>query len=86
MRLHVPDDAAGRRLDSFLADVPQVGSRAVAERLLGTGGVLVDGRVRLKSHGMRRLTSVTLVQRNGDIIVSRDATGHQGVRCIILWM
>ena len=50
MRLHVPDDAAGRRLDSFLADVPQIGSRAVAERLLGTGGVLVDGRVRLKSH------------------------------------
>ena len=50
MRLHVPDAAAGRRLDSFLAEVPQVGSRAVAERLLGTGGVLVDGRVRLKSH------------------------------------
>jgi 23S rRNA pseudouridine1911/1915/1917 synthase len=50
MRLHVPDDAAGRRLDSFLAELHQIGSRAVAERLLGTGGVLVDGRVRLKSH------------------------------------
>jgi 23S rRNA pseudouridine1911/1915/1917 synthase len=50
MRLHVPDAAAGRRLDSFLAELPQIGSRAVAERLLGTGGVLVDGRPRLKSH------------------------------------
>ena len=50
MQLHVPDDAAGRRLDSFLAELPEIGSRAVAERLLGTGGVLVDGRVRLKSH------------------------------------
>jgi 23S rRNA pseudouridine1911/1915/1917 synthase len=49
-QLHVPDDAAGRRLDSFLAELPEIGSRAVAERLLGTGGVLVDGRSRLKSH------------------------------------
>jgi 23S rRNA pseudouridine1911/1915/1917 synthase len=49
-RLLVPDDAAGRRLDSFLAELPEIGSRAVAERLLGTGGVLVDGRSRLKSH------------------------------------
>jgi len=49
-RLLVPDDAAGRRLDSFLAELPEIGSRAVAERLLGSGGVLVDGRARLKSH------------------------------------
>jgi 23S rRNA pseudouridine1911/1915/1917 synthase len=50
MRLHVPDDAAGRRLDSFLADLPQIGSRAVAERLIEADGVRVDGRARLKSH------------------------------------
>ena len=49
-RLRVPDDAAGRRLDSFLAELPEIGSRAVAERLVGTGGVLVDGRTRPKSH------------------------------------
>jgi 23S rRNA pseudouridine1911/1915/1917 synthase len=49
-RLLVPEEAAGRRLDSFLAELPEIGSRAVAERLLGTGGVLVDGRSRLKSH------------------------------------
>jgi 23S rRNA pseudouridine1911/1915/1917 synthase len=49
-RLRVPDESAGERLDRFLAGLPDVGSRAVAERLLGTGGVLVDGRSRPKSH------------------------------------
>ncbi len=49
-QLRVPDEAAGRRLDSFLAALPEIGSRAVAERLLGGGGVLVDGRARPKSH------------------------------------
>ncbi len=49
-QLHVPDDAAGRRLDSFLAELPEIGSRAVAERLVRSGGVLVDGRARPKSH------------------------------------
>jgi len=49
-RLHVPDAAAGERLDVFLAGLPEIGSRAVAERLLGAAGVLVDGRARLKSY------------------------------------
>ena len=49
-RLRVPDGAAGERLDRFLAGLPEIGSRAVAERLLGAGGVLVDGRARLKSY------------------------------------
>jgi 23S rRNA pseudouridine1911/1915/1917 synthase len=49
-RLLVPDEAAGERLDRFLAALPEIGSRAVAERLLGVKGVLVDGRPRLKSY------------------------------------
>jgi 23S rRNA pseudouridine1911/1915/1917 synthase len=49
-RLRVPDEAAGRRLDQFLAGLAEVGSRAVAERLLSAGAVLVDGRPRAKSH------------------------------------
>jgi 23S rRNA pseudouridine1911/1915/1917 synthase len=49
-RLRVPDAAAGERLDRFLAGLSEIGSRAVAERLLSGGGVLVDGRVRPKSH------------------------------------
>jgi 23S rRNA pseudouridine1911/1915/1917 synthase len=48
-QLRVPDAAAGERLDRFLAGLPEVGSRAVAERLLGEGSVLVDGRARTKS-------------------------------------
>ncbi len=49
-RLRVPDDAAGQRLDRFLATLPEIGSRSAAERLLSTAGVLVDGRARMKSH------------------------------------
>jgi 23S rRNA pseudouridine1911/1915/1917 synthase len=49
-RLRVPDEAAGERLDRFLAGLPEIGSRAVAERLLRDGGVLVDGAApRVKS-------------------------------------
>jgi len=48
--LRVPEQAAGRRLDQFLAGLPEIGSRAVAERLLSAGAVLVDGRPRAKSH------------------------------------
>ena len=49
-RRTVPDEAAGERLDRFLASLPEVGSRAAAERLLGEGRVLVDGAQRPKSH------------------------------------
>jgi 23S rRNA pseudouridine1911/1915/1917 synthase len=48
-RLRVPDSAAGERLDRFLAALPEIGSRTVAERLVRDGGVLVDGAVRAKS-------------------------------------
>jgi 23S rRNA pseudouridine1911/1915/1917 synthase len=48
--LAVPPEAAGERLDRFLAGLEEVGSRAAAERLLGERRVLVDGSVRAKSH------------------------------------
>jgi 23S rRNA pseudouridine1911/1915/1917 synthase len=50
MRLRVPPESSGTRLDRFLAELPEVGSRAVAERLVRDGAVLVDGRARPKSH------------------------------------
>jgi 23S rRNA pseudouridine1911/1915/1917 synthase len=50
----VPPEAAGERLDRFLGDLDDVGSRAAAERLLDAGKVLVDGAKRPKSH---RLTA-----------------------------
>jgi 23S rRNA pseudouridine1911/1915/1917 synthase len=46
----VPPEAAGWRLDRWLAALPDVGSRGAAERLLATGAVHVDGEPRGKSH------------------------------------
>jgi 23S rRNA pseudouridine1911/1915/1917 synthase len=49
-RFRVPEADAGRRLDAVVGALPAVGTRAVAERLLTAGAVLVDGEVRPKSH------------------------------------
>jgi 23S rRNA pseudouridine1911/1915/1917 synthase len=49
-RLRVPPEAGGKRLDRFLAELPEIGSRTVAERLLSRGGVSVDGRSRAKGY------------------------------------
>jgi 23S rRNA pseudouridine1911/1915/1917 synthase len=46
----VPPEAAGERLDRFLAGMEEVGSRAAAERLLTQRKVLIDGSARTKSH------------------------------------
>jgi 23S rRNA pseudouridine1911/1915/1917 synthase len=48
--VRVPPDAAGERLDRYLASLPEVGSRAAAARLLAGGAVAVDGEPRAKSH------------------------------------
>jgi 23S rRNA pseudouridine1911/1915/1917 synthase len=50
VKQRVPDDAAGERLDRYLASLPGIGSRAAAERLVEAGGVTVDGRSLSKSH------------------------------------
>ena len=50
LRVAVPAEAAGERLDRFLASLPEVGSRAAAERLLADGAAVVDGHPRSKSH------------------------------------
>jgi 23S rRNA pseudouridine1911/1915/1917 synthase len=51
IRLVVPDQAAGSRLDRFLAQ--PLGSRAQAQALIDAGLVTVDGRVRPKRHPVR---------------------------------
>ena len=48
MELHAPPEAAGERLDAFLAE--PLGSRARAQRLIDAGLVLVDGQARPKRH------------------------------------
>jgi 23S rRNA pseudouridine1911/1915/1917 synthase len=50
MKLVVPPEAAGERLDRFLATCEGVGSRAAAERLVEKGAVALDGARRPKSH------------------------------------
>ena len=52
VKQRVPDAAAGERLDRYLASLPEIGSRGLAERVLD-GGVLVDGQSRSKSHRLR---------------------------------
>ena len=42
--------AEAGRLDRAVAGRPEVGSRALAERLIASGAVLVDGEARAKSH------------------------------------
>jgi 23S rRNA pseudouridine1911/1915/1917 synthase len=49
VKQRVPDEAAGERLDRFLASLPEIGSRGIAERVLAER-VLVDGRQQAKSH------------------------------------
>jgi 23S rRNA pseudouridine1911/1915/1917 synthase len=49
LRRTVPSEAAGLRLDRFLAGLPEVGSRAAAERLVAAGSVLIDGAPAEKS-------------------------------------
>jgi 23S rRNA pseudouridine1911/1915/1917 synthase len=53
LRVQVPRDAAGTRLDRFLAGLDALGSRAAAERALVSGAVLVDGAARAKSHRLQ---------------------------------
>jgi 23S rRNA pseudouridine1911/1915/1917 synthase len=60
LRIRVPDDAAGLRLDRFLAGLPEVSSRSEAERLLDAGAVLVDGAAAEKSRRLGGGEELTL--------------------------
>ena len=50
-RIHVPAEAAGERLDVFLAG--HAGSRAAAQRMIDAGRVRVDGEEQAKRHTLR---------------------------------
>jgi len=52
-KLLVASELAGERLDRVLATVPEIGSRALAVRMLAEGDVLVDGRSARKSERLR---------------------------------
>ncbi len=65
LRLRVPKASAGARLDRFLAGLPEVGSRAAAERLLGMCAVRVDGGLRPKSHRLAAGEEIELEPPSG---------------------
>jgi 23S rRNA pseudouridine1911/1915/1917 synthase len=74
----VPPEAAGERLDRFLAGVADVGSRAAAERLVTEGGVLVDGVPRAKSHRLEggERVELELPERRETDLVPEDVGAH----------
>lgn len=63
MNHDVEQPEAGRRLDQLLGDLPQIGSRSHAERLLRDGMVQVNGRNALKSTRLKL----------GDVIAIEDS-------------
>jgi 23S rRNA pseudouridine1911/1915/1917 synthase len=67
--VRVPDDAAGERLDRFVAD--HVGSRAAAERVIAAG-VLVDGQRRPKAWRLEGGEEVAFEPPAGPAPVERD--------------
>jgi 23S rRNA pseudouridine1911/1915/1917 synthase len=67
LRFAVADEDAGSRLDRALAARSEIGTRSLAEQLVGTGAVTVDGSVRPKSHRLEH-GSVVVVE-----LPARDA-------------
>jgi 23S rRNA pseudouridine1911/1915/1917 synthase len=67
LRFAVADEQAGSRLDRALASRSEIGTRSLAEQLVGSGAVTVDGTVRAKSHRLEH-GSVVVVE-----LPARDA-------------
>ena len=66
--IEVPADAAGERLDVFLAG--HAGSRAAAQRLIDDGRVRVDGEEKVKRHTLRGGETIEVEEAEAE--VARD--------------
>jgi 23S rRNA pseudouridine1911/1915/1917 synthase len=75
LRFAVADEDAGSRLDRALAARSEIGTRSLAEQLVGAGAVTVDGSVRPKSHRLEH-GSVVVVElpAQGAGLVSEPVT------------
>ncbi len=71
IELVVPPEAAGTRLDRFLAE--PLGSRARAQSLIDAGEVLVDGRARPKSHAVVAGEQVTVAEGEAGVAPAERA-------------
>ncbi|MDA0375261.1 MAG: S4 domain-containing protein, partial [Planctomycetota bacterium] len=60
VRIEVPADAAGQRIDVFLARQPGLGGRARIKELARVGGVLVDGERAKAGHSVHPGQVVTV--------------------------
>ena len=67
-RLDVAPDAAGERLDAFLAG--PLGSRSQAARLIDAGVVTVDGAVRAKNHRVAAGERVEVAERRPEPVAA----------------
>ncbi len=74
IELRVPDDAAGTRLDRFLAT--PVGSRARAQALIDGGRVKVDGHIRPKRHLVVAGEAIEVDDRALDPAAASDEPAH----------
>ena len=73
MELEVPPEAAGERLDAFLAR--PLGSRSRAQRLIAAGRVLVDGEAVVKAQAVRAGARIAVDDR--EQAVAAGAGGEQ---------
>jgi 23S rRNA pseudouridine1911/1915/1917 synthase len=72
LRFSVAEANAGSRLDRALAAREEIGSRSLAERLLGEGAVRVDGIAKPKSHRLEA-GSVVEVELPREVVLSLTA-------------
>jgi 23S rRNA pseudouridine1911/1915/1917 synthase len=71
MRIDVAPEAAGERLDAFLAG--PLGSRSQAARLIAAGLVLVDGEAGRKGHALRGGERIVVLDDGPPATASRGA-------------
>jgi 23S rRNA pseudouridine1911/1915/1917 synthase len=77
IELVVPPEAAGTRLDRFLAE--PLGSRARAQSLIDAGAVLVDGRARPKRHALVAGEHVIVTESEEEVAAAELAPAPFGV-------
>ena len=87
LRLAVADDAAGERLDRFLAGIEEIGTRGAVERLIAAGAVTVDGQAARKSQRLRAGQTVAVVDERPAqpaVVAPEVAVVHQDDRLVVV--
>jgi 23S rRNA pseudouridine1911/1915/1917 synthase len=72
LRSRVPDVDAGARLDAWLGEIPEIGSRSRAERLIAQQRVTVGGAVVPKSHRLEAGEEVVIELPGPPVLRAED--------------